>query len=86
MSASAQLFFRPDLLSQDYALFTRRTSRGIAILLLYVEDMIISGDNALAISHLKQHLLLLRCLILVLFATLEVASASRRLAGIMCVS
>lgn len=31
--------------------------------------MIISGDDALAISHLKQHLLLLRCLILVLFAT-----------------
>ena len=32
--------------SQDYALFTRQTSRGLTLLLLYVDDMVISGDDA----------------------------------------
>ena len=42
--------------SSDYALLTRRTPRGITLLLLYVDDMVISGDNAYFILFLKQHL------------------------------
>ena len=29
----------------DYALFTHQTPHGFAILLLYVDDMVISGDD-----------------------------------------
>ena len=42
--------------SSDYALFTRRTYRGITLLLLYVDDMVISGDDVATILSLKQHL------------------------------
>ena len=42
--------------SYDYALFTRQTPHGLTILLLYVDDMIISGDDADTIISLKQWL------------------------------
>ena len=41
--------------SSDYALFTCRMSRGITLFLLYVDDMVISGDVD-SILSLKQHL------------------------------
>ena len=42
--------------THDSALFIRRTSVGIVLFLLYVDDMIISGSDASAISEIKQHL------------------------------
>ncbi|KAL4023389.1 hypothetical protein IC575_017141 [Cucumis melo] len=42
--------------SHDSSLFTRQTSRGIVLLLLYVDDMIITGDNPHAISDLQCYL------------------------------
>lgn len=41
----------------DNSLFNRRTSRSCTILLIYVYDMIISGNNAAGISSLKSHLM-----------------------------
>ncbi|CAL1410296.1 unnamed protein product [Linum trigynum] len=40
----------------DPSLFTRRSPRGIVVLLLYVDDMIVSGDDAEGISALTQGL------------------------------
>jgi hypothetical protein len=40
----------------DSALFTRRSNSGIVILLLYVDDMIITGDDKTGISALQQYL------------------------------
>ena len=40
----------------DYALFTCRTPCGITLLLLYMDDMVISGDNVDSILSLKQRL------------------------------
>ena len=54
MSASAVLAIGFTESSSDYALFTRRTPRGITLLLLYVDDMVISGDDADSILSLKQ--------------------------------
>ena len=42
--------------SSDYALFTCRTHHGITLLLLYVDDMVIFGDDVDSIFSLKQHL------------------------------
>ena len=42
--------------SSDYALFTCRTPCGVSLLLLYVNDMVISGDDVDSILSLKQHL------------------------------
>ena len=39
--------------SHDYALFTRQTHHGLTLLLLYVDDMVISGDYADSILSLK---------------------------------
>lgn len=39
--------------SHDYVLFTRQTPRGLTILLLYVNDMVISSDDANTIISLK---------------------------------
>ena len=41
--------------SHDYALFTRQTPCGLT-LLLYVDDMVISGDDVDTILSLKQRL------------------------------
>ena len=40
----------------DSALFIRRTNKGITLLLLYVDDMIIIGDDTSSILDLKIHL------------------------------
>ena len=42
--------------SHDDALFTRQTPRGLTLLLLYVDDMVISSDDADTILSLKQRL------------------------------
>jgi hypothetical protein len=42
--------------SYDFALFIRRTDRGIILLLLYVDDMIIIGNDSIGILELKQFL------------------------------
>src|SRR3954466_15836933 len=55
--------FRQSLLSigytqsmADYAMFRHTTQSGIVILILYVDDMVITGSDSAAISSLKQHL------------------------------
>ncbi|XP_051142787.1 uncharacterized mitochondrial protein AtMg00810-like [Andrographis paniculata] len=53
-SALLQLGFTSS--DHDSALFLRRGSAGITILLLYVDDMIITGDDASGISELQAHL------------------------------
>lgn len=40
----------------DHALFTRTSGQGYGILLLYVDDMIITGDDHATITTLQQHL------------------------------
>jgi len=40
----------------DYALFTRSSAQGCAVLLLYVDDMILTGDDRATIASLQQHL------------------------------
>lgn len=42
--------------SQDIALFICRTYKGIVLLLLYVDDMIIIDDDPLSISDLQNYL------------------------------
>jgi hypothetical protein len=42
--------------SYDSALFIHRIDRGIILLLLYVDDMIITGDDSIGILELKQFL------------------------------
>ena len=39
--------------SYDYGLFIRKTQAGITLLILYVDNMIITGDDASGISELK---------------------------------
>ena len=40
----------------DSALFIHRTNKGIILLLLFVDDMIITGDDSMAISDLQNYL------------------------------
>src|SRR3954468_1405502 len=55
--------FRQSLLSigytqsmADYAMFRRTTKVGVVVLILYVDDMVITGSDPAAISALKQPL------------------------------
>lgn len=40
--------------ASDYSLFTKKTNSGIAILIVYVDDIVVTGDDAEAISYLKK--------------------------------
>ena len=40
----------------DYVMFCRTTLQGIALLILYVDDMVITGSDPVAIAFLKRHL------------------------------
>ncbi|GMP43055.1 hypothetical protein CsSME_00012568 [Camellia sinensis var. sinensis] len=53
-TAVTELGFYPS--ASDSALFLRHTSAGFVALLLYVDDMIITGSDSSAISEVKQHL------------------------------
>ncbi|GMP85483.1 hypothetical protein CsSME_00038617 [Camellia sinensis var. sinensis] len=53
-TAVTELGFHPS--AADSALFLRHTSVGFVALLLYVDDMIITGSDSSAISEVKQHL------------------------------
>ena len=41
----------------DSSLFIHRTTRGCTMLLIYIDDMIISGNNTVGIAYLKIHLM-----------------------------
>jgi len=43
----------------DYSLFTRRTSAGFVAVLVYVDDVIIAGDNHASIEWLENVLALI---------------------------
>ncbi|XP_072066650.1 uncharacterized protein [Arachis hypogaea] len=43
----------------DYSLFTKSTKSGFTVILVYVDDLIVSGDDMAEISFIKQHLHLL---------------------------
>ncbi|KAA0033123.1 putative mitochondrial protein [Cucumis melo var. makuwa] len=53
-STITQLVFTSS--SHDSALFTRQTSNGIVLLLLYVDDVIITDDDPQALSDLQCYL------------------------------
>jgi len=42
--------------ASDYSLFTKKTNSGIAILIVYVDDIVVTGDDAEAISYKKKQL------------------------------
>ena len=54
---SGQQFFKLDFISHsDSSLFLRWTPKGYTFLLVYVDDMIISGNDTASITYLKHHL------------------------------
>ena len=55
--SSGQQSFKPDFVSHsDSSLFLRWTSKGYTFLLVYVDDMIISGNDTAGIADLKHYL------------------------------
>lgn len=46
-----QIGFQPSM--HDSALFLRRNSNGLVLLLLYVDDMIITGSDSIVITDVK---------------------------------
>ncbi|CAL1383350.1 unnamed protein product [Linum trigynum] len=42
--------------ANDYSMFSHRSSSGISVLLVYVDDIIIAGDDTVSMQALKQHL------------------------------
>lgn len=49
-----QIGFQPS--THNFALFISQTSHGFVLLLLYVDDMIITGSDSVAIAEVKCHL------------------------------
>jgi hypothetical protein len=54
--SSAVLSFGFQQSSHDSALFIRQSSQGLVLLLLYVDDMIITGSDTVGIHDIKTHL------------------------------
>ena len=54
--SSAILSFGFQQSSHDSALFIRKSSQGLVLLLLYVDDMIITGSDTIGIHDIKTHL------------------------------
>lgn len=42
--------------TSDHSVFVRHSSAGIVVLIVYVDDIIISGDDSIGIAALKHHL------------------------------
>jgi hypothetical protein len=73
----------------DPALFVHISPKGRTLLLLYVDDMLTTGDNSEHISHVKQHLILVRnfrCLIWVHLAISWVLKFSRLQKVLICLN
>jgi len=53
---TALLKFRCHQSKAEYTLFTKKNSKGMTVVLIYVDDMVITGSNAEAILELKAFL------------------------------
>jgi len=54
--SSSLLSFGLHLSKVDYSLFTKNTTTGYIVVLVYVDDMLITGDNLQLINQIKDHL------------------------------